>query len=886
MSWIRFFKRARWDRERSKEIEGYLEIETADNIARGMSPADAAYAAHRKFGNPTLIREEIYRMNTVSWLESIVQDLRYGLRTMVANPGFSLVAILSLALGIGANTAIFQLLNAISLRSLPINNPHELALITIAGGNRGMGVTDGKDDLTRPMWEEIRRDHPAFSGVFAWKSSRGTVGEGKDLQGAREIFVSGDFFRVLGIDPWRGRLLASEDEQSCPGNTNTAVVSHAYWQSQLGGRDLDGNTKLVIDGQLRQIVGVMPASFRGIEVGERLDIVLPDCKPKQMRANSFEVIVMGRLKPGWTIASASAQLTGMSPAIMAATEITGYDSSTVKKYRQFQLGAYAASTGVSNLRDTYNSSLWLLLAITGLVLLIACANLANLMLARASTREREIAVRLALGAGRGRVLRQLLVESGLLAVIGAAAGIGLAQVLSRALVLSLSTEEGGIGLATGMDWRVLLFAAGVATLTCVVFGMAPSFRASGADPVTAMKSGGRGLTAGRERFSFQRAMVVTQISVSLVLLVGALLFVRSFHNLMTFNPGMREEGISLAFIGFRKSNIPQDHLQEFARELTEEVRSIPGVVNAATTTHVPLIGGSWGHQITIGKMEGGANFTWASPEYFETMGIPLLSGRGFNQGDTAMSQRVAVVNQTFVRRFLSGADPIGQTLRTHPEPGYPSTIYQIVGVMADSKYQNLREETPAFVIAPSTQFPAPGPGTAMMIHSNLPASVIADSVKRSLGEKHPEMTVFVGSFQTWIREGLLRERLMAMLSGFFGVLAALLGMLGLYGVISYRVTQRGNEIGIRIALGASRGQVVNMVMREAGLLLAIGVSIGTVLSLATGRAAESLLFGLKSSDPLTLGSALGLLVAIGAFASFIPARRASQLDPMTALRSD
>jgi predicted permease len=394
------------------------------------------------------------------------------------------------------------------------------------------------------------------------------------------------------------------------------------------------------------------------------------------------------------------------------------------------------------------------------------------------------------------------------------------------------------------------------------------------------------MTAGRERFSFQRAMVVTQISVSLVLLAGALLFVRSFHNLMTFNPGMREEGITMAFVGFAKSNIPQDRWEEFQRKLLEEVRSIAGVLNAAVTTHVPLIGGSWGHQITVGKAEGGANFTWASPGYFDTMGIPLLSGRGFSEADTASSERVAVVNQAFVRRFLNGADPIGQALRTHPEPGYPSTVYQIVGVMADSKYQNLRDETPAFVIAPSTQFPDPRPGTSMMIRSSLPPAVAADSVKRRIGETHPETVVYIGSFQKRIRDGLVRERLMAMLSGFFGLLAALLGMLGLYGVISYIVMQRRNEIGIRVALGANRGQVVRMVMREAGLLLAIGVAIGTMLSLAAGRAAESLLFGLKSNDALTLAAAAGLLALIGAVASFLPARRASRLDPMTALRCD
>jgi predicted permease len=885
MSWIRFLKRARWDQERSQEIEGYLEIETADNIARGMTPADAAYAAHRKFGNATLIREEIYRMNTVTWFESIVQDLRHGLRTMVANPGFSLIAILSLALGIGANTAIFQLLNAVRLRSLPVQNPHELAQIEIVGGNHGMGMNDGPDfGLTRPMWEEIRRDHSPFSGVFAWGEKNIAVGEGKDFQEVPGIMVSGDFFRVLGVEPWRGRLLASDDEHSCP--ESTAVVGYAFWQSKLGGREIDSNTRLFLDGQFKQIVGVTPPSFLGLAVGKRFDIALPECMPKQLSTNVFEESVMGRLKPGWTLASASARLEGMSAGIMAATEITGYNASTVQRYRQFKLAAYPASNGVSDLRRAYDSSLTLLLAITGLVLLIACANLANLMLARASTREREIAVRLALGAARTRVLRQLLVESFLLAAIGATIGVGVAELLSRALVLSLSREGDRVALFTGTDWRVLLFASAVTILTCLVFGMAPSFRASAADPVTAMRSGGRGMTGGRERFSFQRAMVVTQISVSLVLLVGALLFVRSFHNLMTFNPGMREEGITLAFIGFQKSNLSHDHLEEFKRELVDDVRSIPGVLNAATTTHVPLIGGSWGHGITIGKMDGSANFTWASPEYFETMGIPLVRGRGFSDTDTAASQRVAVVNQTFVRRFSNGTDPIGQTLRTHPEPNYPSTVYQIVGVMADSKYENLRDETPPFVIAPSTQFPDQRPNTAMLVRSSLPPEVMADSMKRRLGEKHPDVIVYATSFQQKIQNGLLRERLMAMLSGFFGILAALLGMLGLYGVISYLVMQRRNEIGIRIALGASRGQVVRMVMREAGLMLAIGVTIGAVLSLAAGRAAESLLFGLKSSDPLTLVAAIGLLVAIGALASFVPARRASQLDPMIALRSD
>ncbi|MBV8553813.1 MAG: ABC transporter permease [Acidobacteriaceae bacterium] len=885
MSWRRFLRRDWWDRERANEIESYLEIETAGNIARGMTAAEAASAARRKFGNPSLIREEIYRMNTVFWLESLLQDVRYGARLLLANPGFALVAILSLALGIGANTAIFQLLDAVRLRSLPLRNPQELAEVKIVGGNGGMGVNGPYGELTRPIWEELHRSHPGFSGVFAWSKDQAVVGEGSDFQLANAIIVSGDFFRVLGVSPWRGRLTGPDDEHACP--ETTAVVSEAYWQSKLGGRPINAGTKLLINGELKQIVGVTPPSFFGLVVGERFDIALPFCRPQQqLSRNLFDVTVMGRLQPGWSLQRASARLAAISPGIMAATETTGYDPGTIKRYRNFLLGALPASSGVSHLRDAYDSSLRLLLGITGLVLLIACANLANLMLARAGTREREIAVRLALGAGRIRLLRQLLVESCLLAAIGAALGFGLAELLSRVLISSLSTENNLVTLPVAADARVLLFTACVAVFTCIVFGVVPALCASGADPVTAMKAGGRSTAAGRERFSFQRAIVVMQVSISLVLLVGALLFVRSFYNLMTVDSGLRKDGITVAYIGFQKSNVPREHLEEFKRELLEDVRSVPGILDAATTTMVPLLGGSWSHRITVGPLVGDSKFTWVSPDYFQTMGVPLLAGRAFNQKDTGTSQRVAIVNQTFVRQFLKGTNPLGRTMRTHAEPNYPSTVYEIVGVIPDTKYDCLRCDTPPMAFAPALQFPAPVPWTEIIIHSNEPSAVVIDSIKHRIAAKHPEIIAEFRVFGTQIRDELVPERLMAMLSGFFGVLAALLGMVGLYGVISYTVARRRSEIGIRVALGANRGQVVAMVMREAGVLLVIGVAIGTMLSLAAGRGANSLLFELKSYDPLTLAAAAGLLFVIGALAGFLPARRASKLDPMDALRCE
>jgi predicted permease len=823
-------------------------------------------------------------MSSTSWLESVGRDLLYGARLLRTNPGFSVVAVLSLAFGIGANTAIFELLNTVRLRSLPVHNPQELVEIKIVGGNAGTGVTDSYDDLTRPIWQEIRRAHPPFSDVLAWSQDQMQVGEGSDLQFVNGIIVSGSFFHALGLEPWRGRLIASDDEHACP--ESAAVVGYAYWKSKMGGREIDANTKLVINGELKQIIGVTPPSFFGLVVGQRFDLALPFCQPLQLRRDRFDLTVIGRLRPGWTMPSASAQLAAMSPGIMAATEISGYDAQTTQRYRHFRLAAYPASSGVSGLRKTYDPALWLLLGITGLVLLIACSNLANLMLARASGREREIAVRLGLGATRLRLLRQLLMESSLLAVIGAVFGIGLAELMSRALVLALSTEEEPVNLVTGTDWRVLLFAATVTGLTCIVFGLIPSLRATGIDPITAMKAGARNMTASRERFSMQRVMVVTQISVSLVLLISALLFVRSFNNLMTFDPGMREQGITIAYLGFEKSNVRRERIQEFERQLLEDVRLTPGVLDASITTQVPLTGGSWTLGMTVGRVEGASKFTWVSTEYFDTMGIRLLSGRDFNENDTDASQRVAVVNQTFVRVLLHGANPIGQTLRTHPEPGYPSTIYEIVGVIPDTKYESLRTDTPPMAFAPISQFPDPQPFTAMLVRSNLPPAIAINSLKRRIAHRHPEIVAQFSVFQKQIRDGFVRERLMALLSAFFGLVATLLGIVGLYGVMSYAVSRRGSEIGIRIALGANRSQVLGMVMREAGLLLLIGIVIGTALALAAVQAAESLLFGLKPHDPFTLFAAAGLMTVIGAVASFLPAYRASKLDPMAALRCD
>jgi predicted permease len=884
MNWLKqLFSRRSLYNDLSDEMHQHLEEKIEELVATGIPRKEATAAARRQFGNATLIENDSRDVWRWPSTESFFADIRFALRTLRKSPGFTTTAFLTLALGIGANAAIFMLLDAIRLRSLPVQDPQELAEVRIAApGHQGMGLNQQYGELTRPLWQEIRDHQQSFSGVFAWSVNLRYVGRGSEMRHFHELRVTGDFFRVLGVRPFRGRLLMPEDEGACP--MTRAVVSYPYWQSELGGRELSPPIKLVVDNELVEIVGVTPPGFFGMVVGEGFDIAVPFCQGKdELRRDIFEVSVMGRLKPGATTHSASAEMDALSPGAFEATIPPGRDTHWTETYKHFRLAAYPASTGVSALRD-YDRSLFLLLGIAGFVLLIACTNLANLMLARASVRQREMALRLALGASRGRLIRQLITESFLLAATGAVLGVALAQSLSRLLVWSFSTDGAGVTLQMVTDWRVLLFTAGIAAFTCVIFGIAPALRATRTEPISAMKAGGRGTTGGRERFSLQRLLVVGQVSVSLVLLVGALLFVRSFRNLMTFDPGMRESGITDGFLGFWQSNVPKEGWADYQRELLEEVRSVPGVLNAATTTNTPLLGASWEHGIHIGSQDGNSKFTWVSPEYFETMGIPIIQGRNLTQEDTASSPRVALVNETFVRRYLNSGNAIGQTLRTSPEPDYPATVYEIVGVIPDTKYNDLRGQIPPMTFAPAAQMPNQGPWTSIMIRSDLAPAAVAAAAKRVIAEKHPDVVTSFADFQKEIRGGLVEERLMATLSGFFGFLGVLLAVIGLYGVISYIVAMRRNEIGIRMALGASRAKVVGIILRQTLVVLALGLGIGVALALVAVRSAASVLFGLQPDDPLTFVGASALLLIIALIASFLPARRASRVDPMVALR--
>jgi predicted permease len=580
-------------------------------------------------------------------------------------------------------------------------------------------------------------------------------------------------------------------------------------------------------------------------------------------------------------------MNAVTPAILQETIPPFYDAEGVKKFLAYKLGVFSASTGFSQLREDSETPLWLLLGISGLVLLIACANLANLMLARAGARERQITIRLALGATRGRMIRELLSESLLLSVAGAICGLFLAFAVSRLLVALISTPDSQILLDLAMDWRVLAFTTALAVLTTVFFGLAPAVGATRAEPATLLQSGSRGMSGGRERFSLRRILVVSQVALSVVLLVGALLFARSLRNLTTLNTGFQQNGILITRVDFRRLQLPEERYSDYKREIAKRLQAMPGVESAARAMLVPFGGSTWNQNVLTEGSDDDKGVSWQNflgPGYFQTVGTPLLAGRDFDDRDTAASVKVAIVNQAFVRKILKGAEPLGKRFRLHEAPGKPRPLYEIVGVTGDNKFQDMHEEFLPFAYFPSTQQEKPSPDDQILVRSSLPVTSLIASVKQTMNDMNPGIDLEFKVFKTQIHNSLLQDELMATLSGFFGFLAALLAAIGLYGVISYMVVQRTREIGIRMAIGADRVAVVRMILREAGMLTTAGLVVGTGLALGVVQAAKSLLYGLKPRDPSTLVMAIATLSAVAVLASFLPAYRASKLDPLEALR--
>ena len=836
-------------------------------------------------------------MRILRFVETLVRDLRHGLRLLLKNPTFAIVAVLTLALGTGANAAIFQLVNSVRLRTLPVERPEELATIRIDTHEKGRTgrFMSRRPFFSEPLWEAIRREQQAFSSIFVWGVTTWNLATDGEYRPAQGLFVSGTFFEGLGVGAHIGRVLtAADDRPGCgaPG----AVLSHGFWQARYGGSPAVLGQTLSLDGRAFEVLGVTPPHFFGTEVGRNFDVAVPLCAEPLLRgamsgvgkADVWFLDMMGRLKPDWTIDRANAQLGAISAGIFEANVPPRYNVETAKDFRAFTITAEAASTGVSGIRTTYATQLWVLLGATGLVLLITCANLANLLLARATARQREIAVRLAIGASRGRIVRQMLSESLVIASLGAAGGMLLANWLSQSLVAFLSTENAQLFVDLTPDWRVFAFIAALAALACLLFGLSPALQATGTNPGRAMQAGGRSTTDSHERFTIRRALVVMQVALSLVLVIGALLFGRSLQKLVTVDPGFRHEGVLSVNVDIRQAAVnPQARSATFA-QVIDRIRSVPGVTSAAESFIVPMSGSGWNQTVIVDgeKKEGSAFLNRVGPDYFRTMQTTLVAGRPFGPDDRLGAAATAIVNETFARKYFGGAHPVGRTFQLDVSPGEPQVFYQVVGLVKDTKYYELREEFKPLAYFPAAQEREVGPFLDVVLRSDMPLASLTPSITRAVREVVPGSTVAFERIETYVRDSLVTERLMATLSGFFGLLATLIATIGLYGVMSYMVTRRRVEIGIRMALGADPRSVIRMVIRESAMLLVAGVVIGTALGIAASRWAATLLYGLKPWDPASFAVAAVGLGAVTLLAAWIPARRAARLAPTLALRED
>jgi predicted permease len=884
------------DRELREELQTHLDMAIADRVARGESPEAAAAAARRQLGSLSQIQEATRDVWGRRWIEHAAQDVRYAVRTFRRTPGFAVVAILSLALGIGANTALFQVVNAVRLRALPVADPASLVEVRILDTTGARGSFESwYAAVTQPIWRELQSHRQPFSGLFAWGRGTFSLSEGGEAPTASGLWVSGEFFTTLGVAPAAGRLLTTDDDR--PGCAPRAVLSHGMWRRVYGADPSVVGRTIALDSKPVEIVGVTPAPFHGLEVGRAFDVVLPLCAEPlfssdgQGRVNAGTIWwlgVFGRLKPGWTPERASAALEAASPAVFRASLPATYPAASVDRYVNFKLGALPGGAGLSQLRENYTSSLWLLLAIAGVVLVIACANLANLLLARASAREREIAVRLGLGASRGRLIRQMLTETLLLVSAGTAIALLLAGTMSQALVASLETNENPITLPLVVDWRVLGFAAGLAVTTCLLFGLTPALRGTRIAASAVMRASTRGATAGRDVLSLRRALVVVQIALSVALLFGSLLFARTFYNAASVDPGFTAKGLVAASVNFGRVGVPAEHRGAFRMQLVERIRAVAGVQSAAYVAIFPISGDSAGNDVwPEGKPADRFDMlnNVVGPEFFTTMGIPLLAGRDFDSRDVPSSTPVAIVDDAFAAKLGGTQGAVGRRFTREATPSSPEKSFEIVGVARNSSYTSLKDEASPVVYYAATQARASRLARIVVRSSLAPASV-TPAITAALTSVDRRIEVSYALMPAMIRDTLVQDRLLAGLSGGFGGLAALLTMVGIYGLVAYAVTRRTSEIGIRVALGATPLAIARLLLRETGWLLAIGTACGVGLALAGGRAAAALLFRVTPTDPLTLASAAALITATAVLASYLPTRRATRIEPVAALRMD
>ncbi|HEV2289719.1 MAG TPA: ABC transporter permease, partial [Candidatus Acidoferrales bacterium] len=864
-------------------------------IAAGMAPGEARRRALAQFGGLESRKEETRDARGTHFIETLLQDIRFAFRILRKTPLITGIAILSLALGIGANTAIFSLIDAVMLRMLPVQNPEQLAEILF----RSPTTSRPRPNVTNPIWEQVRDHQDAFASVFAWRSTDFDLADGGQENTIPGVYASGGYFTTLGVRPAAGRLLtASDDTRGCSG---VAVLGYGFWQAHYVGAQSAVGSSIRLNGHYFPIIGVAQRGFSGIDIGTSFDVAIPICAEAildgkdsslDLRADWW-LAMMGRLKPGTNVEQADARMKVLSQPLFGAVVPQDWPSKYQDMFRKYTFAVLPAATGAGGpfgLRAYYRQPLEILMFVVGLVLLIACANIASLLLARSAARQKEIAVRLSLGASRGRLVRQVLTESVVLSGAGALLGILFARWGSALLVRFVSTQQNQVFLDLKLDGRVLAFTIGIAVLCGLLFGILPALRSTRVSAMSAMKEGQSQGASGRSQSVAARWIVAMQIALSLVLLIGTGLFIRTFANLMTLDAGFDRNNVLMVETNIHNAQIPEPARAPLYGQMLAKLQAVPGVVSASQCWVTPLSGRQWDNSLTIpgGSLPAGADsdvlLNWVTPDFFATMRTPILEGRAFDARDTAASTPVVIVNQLLARTYFPGQNPIGKHLLANNKGMLSTQPMEIIGVTQNAKYNSLREDFQPEAYFPLAQIGAVGEGTTFEIRTAMTPGVLIPAVRDAMASVNKSASLQFTTLRQEADDSVLQEHLMAVLSGFFGGLALLLTAIGLYGVMAYVVTQRTHEIGIRMALGAQQTSILRLVMRDAAIVLVAGIVAGVLGSIWITRLARQLLFGLTPNDPSTLALAIMALVAVALVATYIPARRAMKVDPMVALR--
>jgi len=889
------------EQDLNDELRFHLEKLIEGNVAKGMREKEARYAALRELGGLEQIKEECRDMRRVNHIDSFIQDLRYGLRQLRRNPSFTVVAALTLALGIGVNTAMFSVINAVMLRILPVQIPEQLVQVGFQGKHSGESFVG--ESFSYPLFKKLREQNQVFTDITAfdyWDSlDAHPTNPGPTGAPVKGQLVSVNFFSLLGVNAVIGRTFAP-DEDSGAGAHPVAVISYALWTRMFSRDPAVLGKKLVIEDTPFTIIGVVPSHFGGVSPGRTDDLWVPATMQPQVlpggtrltESDTNWLSLMARLKRGVSVKQARASLDLIYQQIQHEHDLSHWSDQDRRDFFTHHIVLLPAGSGTDYLKREFSRPLFLLMAMVGLVLLIACANVANLLLARGSVRQREVAVRLALGAGRARLIRQLLTESVLLALGGGALGMIFAYWGSPVLVTLMAQGQNRVTLDVHPDPSVLAFTLLVALATGIACGLTPALRETRMSGSESLQGGSRNLTVSRRGRSLGHGLVIAQVALSLATIIGAGLLVRTLHNLETLDPGFSRDSVLLFGLDPSKAGYKGERAAELRQEVLDQIKRVPGVRSVSFSFLTPISGGGWDN--VARSVEGYTPYpaedmdvylNAVGPQFFETLGTPLRVGRDFGPQDQSDSTPVALINQAMARRFFGNRNPVGRHFGLGPWSGKRGI--EIVGVVSDAKYLSLRESVPptAYLYIPQLPQGAAPSGVTFEVNGAVPPMSLLPQLRSILRSVDSRLTATdVKTLAEQVDQSLYQEKLVSTLSSFFALLALVLACIGLYGIMSYAVARRTNEIGIRMALGAERHRILRMVLRQALTLVTLGILIGVPAALAASRLIATMLYGLKATDPLNVLAAVAVMAAVAALAGYIPARQATKVVPMVALR--